>query len=106
MKFTLHHADTCLPDYWGGHHLPHIQISVHPNMTTQEVKSALLSEVSQGAIAGSIGYQVTESELFHYLAKQAIEQFETTTDVHFTDVEEPQEDDDCIVYAFFVFDWE
>lgn len=53
FKFECIHADTCLPDYWGGHHLPHVSIPVTGPMTLKEIKQALHSEISEGAIAGS-----------------------------------------------------
>jgi hypothetical protein len=33
-KFDIIHADTCLPDYWSGHHLPHVQIPVFNGMVS------------------------------------------------------------------------
>ena len=51
--YTLAHASTCLPDYWGGHHLPHISVPVCRSMTAGELRDALRDEVNQGAIAGA-----------------------------------------------------
>lgn len=52
--FECCHADTCLPDYWGGgHHLPHVQIPIVPGMSLRDIKAAIRSEVAQGAIAGT-----------------------------------------------------
>ena len=48
------HGDTCLPDYWGGHHLPHIAVPVWHGMTMVSLKRSLLSELNGGAIAGSV----------------------------------------------------
>ena len=53
IKFECCHADTCLSDYWSGHHLPHVQIPVYRGMTLKEVKDAIRSELSQGAVMGS-----------------------------------------------------
>lgn len=53
MKLALAHADTCLADYWGGHHLPHVQIPVWHGMTMVEVKNAIRDELRQGAVMGS-----------------------------------------------------
>ena len=39
--YTLAHADTCLPDYWSGHHLPHISVPVCRSMTAGELRDAL-----------------------------------------------------------------
>lgn len=53
MKVYLAHADTCLPDYWSGHHLPHLQIPAHNGMTFAAVRRALESELAMGAVCGS-----------------------------------------------------
>lgn len=53
MKLELEHADTCLPGYWSGHHLPHIAIPVWRGMTLKQLKQDLRSELSQGAVMGS-----------------------------------------------------
>jgi len=47
------HAETCLPDYWSGHHLPHVQIPVNHMTTMQDVKEAIRSEIAQGYIMGN-----------------------------------------------------
>lgn len=51
MKVTIAHADTCLPDYWGGHHLPHVSVCAY-RRSFASVRREILSEVAQGAIAG------------------------------------------------------
>lgn len=55
MRITLNcqHADTCLPDYWGGHHRAHVQIPVYRGMSPKAVRDAIASELRQGAVAGS-----------------------------------------------------
>lgn len=40
-NYELIHMDTCLPDYWGGHHLPTVQILVDSTTTYQEVLDSL-----------------------------------------------------------------
>lgn len=52
-KFELCHADTCLPDYWAGHHRPHVSISVSKGMKLDAIKSAIKSELAQGCVMGS-----------------------------------------------------
>jgi len=47
------HADTCLPDYWGGHHLPHAQILAWRGMTMSQIKDALRYEIQQGYVSGT-----------------------------------------------------
>jgi hypothetical protein len=98
------HADTCLSDYWGGHHRPHIQIAAYP-MTIAELKRQLISEVNQDAVMGNLdGFS-------HRKAIAAIRRLKPA--VHgqrmvFKDVvPEPVEDntfhDYEAPYAFFVF---
>jgi hypothetical protein len=53
IKFECCHADTCLSDYWSGHHWPHVQIPVYRGMTLKDVKSAIKDELRQGAVMGS-----------------------------------------------------
>lgn len=53
MKLYCHPVDTCLPDYWSGHHKAHVQIPVYRGMTINAVKNAIISELHEGAIAGS-----------------------------------------------------
>lgn len=53
IKLNCQHGDTCLPDYWGGHHLPHIGVPVHRGMTIGELRKALRDELRQGAVMGS-----------------------------------------------------
>jgi hypothetical protein len=53
MKLEIAHADTCLPDYWGGHHLAHLQIPVDGSTTMRELRQAMRDELRQGAIAGN-----------------------------------------------------
>lgn len=101
--YTCAHADTCLSDYWGGHHLPHIQIYVWAGMTLRDIKDALQSEVSQGAFSGSsIDYDNIPYEAF----KEAVEAITPSSshkgDTFFNDVE--QEGDGDSVCAFFVFE--
>lgn len=53
MNFEIVHVDTCLPDYWSGHHKAHVCIPVWNGMTFNELKSSLHSEIAQGAVCGS-----------------------------------------------------
>lgn len=47
------HADTCLPDYWGGHHLPHVAIPAYPGMSMTAIKHAIRDELRMGYVSGS-----------------------------------------------------
>ena len=117
IKFGCCHADTCLPDYWSGHHLPHVQIIAERGMTLAQVKSALHDELSNGYVAGSgelactFDYDMStdkeRTEELHKAAHDAIDAIELKdpeNDHCFMDVEEST-DEDCSdsVYAFFVF---
>lgn len=53
MKLECVCADVCLPDYWSGHHLPHVAVPVYRNMKMRDIKDALKNEIRQGAIMGS-----------------------------------------------------
>lgn len=51
--FEWVHADTCLPDYWGGHHLPHVAIPVYRGMSMKEIKQAIRDELWMGYVSGN-----------------------------------------------------
>ena len=53
MKLEFVHVDTCLPDYWAGHHLPHVCIPAYPRMTLRDIKAAIREELRRGAVMGS-----------------------------------------------------
>lgn len=109
------HADTCLPDYWGGHHLPHVQIPVIPGMSLSDIKAAIRSEIAQGAVAGSNDDAILLS--CDWAPDRLIDQANATLKgviasvdrikpavkgkrKFFTDIEVSEEND---VYAYFVF---
>lgn len=52
MKVTIAHADTCLPDYWGSHHLPHVMIPAYPQ-SFASVRRAIADEIRMGAVMGA-----------------------------------------------------
>lgn len=109
MKLIAAHADTCLPSFWGGHHLPHIQVSVYKGMTLAQLKISLKSELNYGPVMGADAPEEDDQAWFD-AAKLAVEEIEVSGDRGdetplFDDLEEPDEEDDCCesVYAFFVF---
>lgn len=61
MKYELCLADLCLPDYWRGHHLPHISVPVDKRTTFTQLRDMLRSEVLEGAVAGA-DYDVEDDE--------------------------------------------
>ena len=101
------HADTCLSDYWGGHHLAHVQVPVWNGMSLVELKKALMSELNEGAVAGS-GYPGDHDEQWYAAASDAVHAIEAKTPAAAANLFPlliPQGDDDDVptVYAFFVF---
>ena len=117
LKFECAHVDTCLPDYWGGHHLPHVQIYAQPGMSLKEIKSAIRSEISQGAVMGSTEYARFLSADFvepdeekmadkvtraAYAAINRIKPAKKGQRRFFTDVEQDEDGFDS-VFAYFVF---
>ena len=109
MKYSLVHAGTCLPDYWGGHHLPHVAVPVDGTITVRETFDQIRSEINQGAFAGSLDWETLESEEFHKACYAALQEMQELNSDKldkpaFPDLE-PWEDDDCgeSVMAFFVF---
>jgi hypothetical protein len=121
IKFECCHADTCLSDYWSGHHLPHVQIPVYRGMTLKDVKNAIRSELSQGAVMGSTDNarllsadMVGEDEVKQadrvtraaYAAVNRMRLADPRKRNLFMDLEESTDENDDrgdSVYAFFVF---
>lgn len=108
MKLTLSHADTCLPDYWGGHHKAHISIPVYRGMTLAALKAYLKAELADGAVMGSddLAEKLNGScEESYRAAKDAVNAIAQTKpgEPLFMDLEEYEPDDDHPVYAYFVF---
>lgn len=101
------HADTCLPDYWSGHHLAHISIPVHNKMSLSDIKQALHSELNCGAIAGSDMRTRDNSgeigDVWYYRAHAAINAIKASSRRPFKGLEDQEEDSDYSVYAYFVF---
>ena len=112
MKLTWAHADTCLPDYWGGHHLPHVAIYAAPDMTIRDVRDAIAQELIHGAVMGNSDearllsgswVKPGEEKRADLLTKRAYSALKRITSRHrrpFRDVE--QSDDGDSVMAFFV----
>ena len=118
MKFELNHADTCLPDFWSGHHLPYVQIPVYRDMSMRDIKSSICSELAQGCVMGSTDnarllsadfVQPNEEIMADRVTRAAYAAVNRLRPAikgqrkFFTDIEEPT--DDCFdsVYAYFVF---
>lgn len=105
---VVHFYDCCLPDYFGGHHLPVLQYPVDGSTTRKELYNGLLSELSQGVI----DYQIEQNNLDYDAIRQAIKDCIfwnaecNDNDIVFPDLETLTEDCESMVYAFFVVDWE
>lgn len=52
MKVSIAHADTCLIDFWSGHHMPHVMIPAYPQ-SFASVRRAIVNEIRMGAVMGS-----------------------------------------------------
>lgn len=117
LVLEVAHADTCLPDFWSGHHLPHVQIPVYRGMSLKSIKADIISELSQGAVMGntdtawllSADYVGPEREADAIKATKAayaaIARMRPAIPRKrrmFENLEE-QSDDDATVYAYFVF---
>lgn len=119
MKIEIAHADTCTPDYWPGNRLPHVQIPIWPGMSLTDIKSAIRFEISQGVIAGSddnarlLGrpdmVRADEEKRADRLTRAAYAAVNRIKPARkgqrrfFLDIEEPADDCEHYVYAFFVF---
>lgn len=119
MKLECSHVDTCLPDYWSGHHLPHVQIPVYRGMTLKEIKSSISDELRMGYVMGSTDYarllsadmvnpeEVKQADKLTKAAYAAVNRIKPNKKGQrkfFTELEESDEND-CSdsVYAYFVF---
>ena len=107
IEYELAHIDTCLSDYWPGHHLPHIAIPVWPKMTLESIKQALTNELNQDAILGNFPNDAgITKEGFFIEAKKAINNLTPNNPnqkTFFNDIENSEDDSDSLIYAYFVF---
>lgn len=111
-KLECCHYDTCLPDYFGGHHLPYLVLLPRKGMSLKDIKSELKSEANQGAYGGSLDYEIQESDIFHKRVIAAINRIKPAVKgqrAFFNDLDDLDEQgddyDDChdTVCAYFVF---
>jgi hypothetical protein len=118
MKLELCHADTCLPDYWSGHHRPYLCVPVHKNMSLKSIKDALRNELRQGAVGGSgddarlLGAAFVapdEARCADALVRAAYAAIARLAPAKkgqrrfFTDLDDLEGDEDMPVCAYFVF---
>lgn len=99
----------CLPDYFGGHHLPVLQATVDGATTRKELCESLIAELSEGCcdytFQEQFGFELPYGEV-----RQAIEDCLfwngdcMRNDILFPDMETGTEEDGT--YAYFVVRWE
>lgn len=108
IVLNCQHADTCLSDFWSGHHAAHVQVPVSRDTTMNELRRALHDELSMGAVSGSDDRTRDDSgvvgDAWFKAAHAAINR-----DVRLAKRGkpfgslEPDTEDSETVYAFFVF---
>lgn len=120
MKITCSHVDTCLPDYWGGHHLPHVQVAVWRGISPKQLRELIFDELRQGAVMGGTdNARLLSADLVRpdeekqadrvtraaYAAvNRDVRPIKKGTRRLFLDIEpEPVDDGFDSVYAYFVF---
>ena len=116
MKLEFVHVDTCLSDYWSGHHLPHVCIPVYPRMKLRDIKAEIRNELRMGAVMGSNdAARLLSSDFINpndekradmltraaYAAVNRIKGAKKGQRVFFTDLEASEDEGDS-VYAWFV----
>jgi hypothetical protein len=109
MKLICAHADTCLPDYWGGHHLPHVAVLVGRDTTFADLQAAIIDELREGAVAGAdaIPEDTYECDAWQTAARDAVYRDVQPRDpsvqypFHYLDIGE--DENFTPVYAYFVF---
>ena len=104
-KYEILIHDVCLPSYFGGHHLPAIQVPLYEPMTIADIKKEMKSEVNQ--MWDHYEYQdVDFDELMIAIDEVTNADGLDDSHLHFTDVEFLDEDDFDLgcesVCAYFV----
>lgn len=110
MKLTCVFVDVCHPDYWGGHHLPHVAVPVYREMAFITLRESILDELRAGAVAGADATpeETYENEEWYEAAREAVERDVRPTD---PSIDRPfcyldnsgEDDDEEFPYAYFVF---
>lgn len=99
MKVNIAHADTCLSDYWSGHHLPHVAIMALPSMSFKDVR--LLSGDMVKPEDEKRADALTRAA--YAAINRDIKPAKKGARRAFPDLEQPGEDCDAQVMAYFVF---
>ena len=109
MKLTCAHADTCLPDYWGGHRLPHVAVPVSRDTTFADLRSMIIDELRAGAVAGADATpeDTYENDEWYAAACEAVcrdvRPNDPSVEYPFHDLDVSDDEDAESVYAYFVF---
>ena len=109
MKIICAHADTCPPDYWGGHHLPHVAVPVSRDTTFADLRAAIIDELRMGAVAGADATpeNTYENDEWYDAACEAVERDvqprDPSVQYPFRDLDSSEDEDSESVYAYFVF---
>lgn len=109
MKLVCAHADTCLPDYWGGHHLPHVAVPVSRDTTFADLRAAIIDELRMGAVAGAgaAPEETYECGAWYDAACEAVERDvqprDPAVEYPFRNLHDRDDEDEVSVYAYFVF---
>jgi hypothetical protein len=109
MKLICAHADTCLPGYWGGHHLPHIAVPVSRDTTFADLRTEIINELRAGAVAGAgaTPEKTYENDEWYYAALRAVmcgvQPRDRDDEYPFRDLDSSEDEDSEPVYAYFVF---
>lgn len=107
MKLICALADVCLPDYWSGHHLPHVAVPVSRDTTIADLREAILDELRMGAVAGATPETTYENDTWLDAACEAVERYvqpnDPSVEYPFLDLDTSDDEDAESVYAYFVF---
>ena len=109
MELICAHADTCLPDYWGGHRLPHVAVPVNRDTTFADLRAAIINELRMGAVAGADATpeETFEDDEWYKAACEAVyrdvQPRDPSVQYPFHDLDSSEDEDEDSVYAYFVF---
>ena len=109
MKLICALADVCLPDYWGGHHLPHVAVPVSRDTTFADLRTAIIDDLRAGAVAGADATpeDTYENDEWYYAAIRAVmcdvQPREPGAGYPFRDLDGSEDENSESVYAYFVF---
>ena len=109
MKLICAFVDVCLPDYWGGHHLPHVAVPVNRDTTFANLRSMIAHGLRAGAVAGADATpkDTYENDEWYEAAREAVERDVRsnyrTGEYPFRDLYSDADETSGTAYAYFVF---